>query len=271
MPAKPTTSKRPAAKKAAKKTAGKKAWFPGKMGKREIQPLVMAAREGYDYQNALGNIDPGQTFDAWRRDQVMNTVGRKGLSDCQHDHYKPLMAHFQVLAGRDGEALESFLATGPATDTAAEGDDHERRRQLAHVIFEILAEHMRLADISAQDLAEQTDDTALYQVLRARRAAILAHPRGAYREGYVVHLAKQKTSRPELTLGRDLKAGLAERCTVAQLTQLRDTLVNRIAVREDRPESKEGRNRKRRSQEEKARLDPGELAPRFEVEDADPF
>ncbi len=259
-----------AAKKAAKKTAKKKAYRPGYMCRKETQPLILAALEAYNYQHALGNVDAGQSFDAWRRDQVMKTVNRKGLSDCLHDHFKPLMGHFKTLAGRDVEALESFLATGPASDTAADGDDHERRRQLAHVILEILAEHVRLADISAQDLAEQTEDTKVYQVLQARRAAIRSHPRGAYREGYVVHLAKQKTSRPDLSLGRDLKAGLAERCTVDQLTQLRDTLVNRIAVREDRPESKEGRNRKRRTSEEKARLSPDELAPRGD-QDAFPF
>lgn len=265
---------KPAAKKPAKKTAGKKSWFPGKMGKREIQPLVMAAREAYDYQNALGNLDPGQTFDAWRRDQVKSKVGRDGLSACAHDDFKPLMGHFQLLAGRDGEAFESFLSTGPAADTAAHGDDHERRRQLAHGIMEILTEHIRLADISAADLAAQTPDTDEYQKLRSRRAAILAHPRGAIRDGYIVYLAKQKTSRPDLTLGHDIQAGLADRCTVAQLTQLRDTLANRIAVREDRPESEGGRNRKRRSGGDQARRSIHELAPRFELPeraDPDPF
>ncbi len=267
MATKPTTTQRPAAKKAAKK----RPYRPGYMGRSETQPLVLAAREAFDYQLALGNVDAGQSFDDWRRAQVMQIVSRKGLSDCLHEHFKPLMGQFKLLAGRDGDALESFLSTGPASDTAAQGDDHEARRQLAHVIMEILGDHMRLADISAADLAARTEDTKLYDTLRARRAAILANPKGAYREGYLVHLVKQKTSRPDLTLGRDLKAGLAERCTVAQLTQLRDTLVNRIAVREDRPESKDGRNRKRRTKEDQARRSIHELAPRFELPEADPF
>jgi hypothetical protein len=265
---------KPAAKKPAKKTTGKKAWFPGKMGKREIQPLVMAAREAYDYQSALGNIDPGHTFDAWRRDQVKSKVGRAGLTECSHDDFKPLMGHFQLLAGRDADALASFLSTGPATDTASPGDDLERRRQLAHGIMQILAEHIALADISAADLAAKTPDTAEYQKLRARRAAILAHKDGAIREGYIVHLAKQKTRRPDLTLGRDIQAGLADRCTVDQLAQLRDTLVNRIAVREDRPESEAGRNRKRRTTGDQARRSIHELAPRFDLPESaepDPF
>jgi DNA-binding transcriptional ArsR family regulator len=237
---------RPAAKKSARK-APRRLYRPGAMGRKEIQPLVLAAREAFDYQGALGNIDPGVAFDDWRRDQVKQAVGRAGLTDCVHDDFRPLMAHFKLLAGRDGEALESFLATGPATDHAAAGDDHETRRQLAHQIMQILGEHVRLADISAVDLAAQTPDTALYQTLRARRAAILAHPQGALREGYLVHLARQKTRRPDLRLGTDIEAGLADRCTADQLAQIRNTLVNRIAVREDRPESEGGRNRGRRA------------------------
>lgn len=236
---------RPAAKSARK--APRRPYRPGGMGRKEIQPLVLAAREAYDYQHALGNVDAGVSFDDWRRGQVQQTVGRKGLTDCLHDDFQPLMGHFKLLAGRDGEALESFLSTGAATDRAAAGDDHETRRQLAHQIMEALRAHVRLADISAVELAEQTTDTAVYQTLRARRAAILAHPQGALREGYLVHLARQKTRRPDLRLGADIEAGLADRCTADQLAQIRNTLVNRIAVREDRPESEGGRNRKQRS------------------------
>lgn len=270
MSAKPKTTSQPARKSAAKKAA-KKPWFKGKMGRSETTPLLLASLEAYNYQDALGNIPPGQKFDAWRREQVMAKVGRNGLSDCAHDHYRPLMGHFKILAGRDGEAFQDLITTGPASDNAAEGDDHESRRNLAHVILEILAEHMRLADISAQDLAAQTENTLEYQKLRARRAAIQAHPKGAFREGYIVRLARDITRKPDLNLGRDLKAGLADRCAVDHLTRIRDTLVNRIAVREDRPESEQGRNRKRRSAAEKARLDPGGLTPRFDLPDGDPF
>lgn len=260
------------AKKTAKKAPKKKAFRPGYMGRSETQPLVLAAREAYDYQVALGNVDPGTTFDAWRREQVRTTVGRDGLSDCLHDHFRPLMGHFKALAGRDGEALGSFMSSGPAS--TAQDDTHETRRKLAHVILDLLGEHMRLADISAADLAAQTEDPALYPVLRSRRAAILAHPKGAFREGYLVHLARQKTRRPNLSLGSDLKAGLADRLSVDQLVQLRDTLVNRIAAREQRPESAAGRNRKQRSTGDQARRSIHELAPRFELPapaESDPF
>jgi hypothetical protein len=265
MSAKPTT--KAAAKKAAKKKP-RRAWFPGKMGRSEIQPLVLAAREAYDYQEALGNIDAGQSFDDWRRAQVLAKVGRSGLSECVHDDYQPLMGHFQVLAGRDGDALESFLSTGPATK--AEGDDHEERRRLAHVIMETLAAHIWLAEVGAQELAEKTENTIVYQGLRRRREAIRGHKDGAIREGYLVWLVRQKTRRPDLTLGKDLKAGLADRCTVPQLVQIRDTLVNRIAVREGREDK--GRNKKQKSKEETARRSPHELAPRFDLpDDLDPF
>lgn len=262
MSTKPTANR--AAKKAAKKKPSR-GWFPGKMGRNEIKPLIMAARAAYDYQDSLGNIEAGESFDDWRRRQVIDKVGRGGLSECHHDDFQPLMGHFQVLAGRDGEALDSFLSTGTATK--AEGDDHETRRRLAHVIMETLAAHIWLAEVSAQDLATQTEDTIVYQSLRRRREAIRSHKDGAIREGYVVWLARQKTRRPDLTLGKDLKAGLADRCTVAQLVQLRDTLVNRIAVREGRPESEKGRNKKQKSKEEKERRSPHTLAPRFDLPD----
>jgi hypothetical protein len=257
---------------AARKPAAKRSYRPGYMGRKEIQPLVLAAREAFDYQAALGNIDPGVSFDTWRRDQVLQTVNRKGLSDCLHDHFRPLMGHFKLLAGRDADALESFLSTGPTADHSAPGDDHETRRQLAHQILEALAAHIRLADISAVDLAAETPDTDTYQTLRARRAAILAHPQGALREGYLVHLARQKTRRPSLHLGPDLQAGLADRCTADQLAQIRSTLINRIAVREDRPPSEGGRNRKQRAAAgDHSRRSIHDLAPRIAAPENDPF
>jgi len=232
----------------AKSASGsrKQTRFPGKMGKNEIQPLIMAAREAFAYQESLGNIDSGVTFDTWRRDQVMAAVGREGLSKCHHDDYRPLMGHFQVLAGRDAEAFQSFVTTGNASRAAH--DTHETRRKLAHAILEVLSQHIWLADVSAVDLATSTNDTRSYNLLQRRRACIRAHKDGAIREGYVVWLVRQKTCRPGLTLGSDLQAGLADRCTVDQLTQIRDTLINRIAARE-------GREDRGRNKGQKSRLD----------------
>jgi len=73
----------------------------------EITPLVLEAKDAYAYQEALGNIDPGVTFEAWRREQCLEAVGKPGLSKCKSDDWQDLAAHFCVLAGKDAEALSA--------------------------------------------------------------------------------------------------------------------------------------------------------------------
>lgn len=128
----------------------------------------------------------------------MIKVGKDGLTACNHGDYKPLLAHFQTLAGDDAAAFRTQMQTGKPTDHAAPGDTHEARRNLAHEIAKLLAAHMSQG--------------------------------GRLGVGYIVTLARGKTRRPDLTLGRDWQAGLADRCTVDHLTQIRDTLINRIAA-----------------------------------------
>jgi hypothetical protein len=75
---------------------------------------------------------------------------------------------------------------------------------------------------------------------------------GPLREGYLTALAKGKISRPNLDLGKDIYAGLAERCTLKQLTDLLATLVNRINAREGIGSAAK-RNKKQKSPAEKKR------------------
>jgi len=258
-----TPNARPSSTKTAAKKAPKRAVKRGYMGRTETVPLAIAAREAFDYQRHLGNLDDQADFKAWRHEQVRACVSRDGLTDCLHEHFKPLLAHFQTLAGKDAEAFANSMQTGPASSRP--GDDHEQRRILAHQIMERLAAHIWLADISAQDLAEQTEDTSVYQDLRRRREAIRSHPDGALREGYVVSIVRQKTRRRDLNLGRDLRTSLPDRCTVDQLTQIRDTIINRIAAREGITDC--GRNKTQKSPAAKAARSPHDLAPRFDLPD----
>ncbi|MCW1883974.1 hypothetical protein OKA04_04490 [Luteolibacter flavescens] len=229
-------SAKPTAPRAARKTAAKAPRKPrGNISRAEIQPLVLEAKAAFDMQIELANLDHTTSFDDWRREQVMAAVGKPGLTALDHDDFNPVMAHFATLAGHDDKALARLMKTGPATRD--QDDTHERRRQLAHLIATELATHIRLGEISAVDLAAETADTGTYQRLRAAREAIRAHKDGPIREGYLIFLARQKTRRPQLTLGRDLEAGLADRCTVDQLTQLLSTLRNRIATREGRADA----------------------------------
>ena len=89
------------------------------MTKRETIPLAIAARQAYAHQADLANLEPGETFDSWRHAQVLAVVGKPGLTACSHDDYRPLMAHFQHLAGRDASAYRNLVHTGPASPAAA--------------------------------------------------------------------------------------------------------------------------------------------------------
>jgi hypothetical protein len=198
-------------KKLTTKTAATK--MRGNLTTAEITPLVMAARTAYDFQSRLSNVD-GQDFNTWRHEQCMASVGKPGITACSHDHYRALMAHFQILAVRDEKAFQNLTTTGQASKQ--QGDTHETRRTLAYQILE----------------AVKTSDTI--------------------QEGYVVWLVRQKTRRPDLQLGKDLATGLAERCTASQLTQIRDTIINRIAAKERRGHPVT-RNRKQSSQAKAAR------------------
>lgn len=231
---------------------------PAKIAKRgnlkpaEIKPLVMAARAAFTRQSECGLVDDGETFDAWRHRQCMDAVGRPGITACNHGDFRPLLAHFQTLSGDDAGAFANLLKTGKSTDNAASGDTHEARRILAHQIAAAIEAHTQLA---AADPATLSPHEA------TRQAAIAAKGKGPISVGYVVYLVRQKTRRPDLTLGKDWQAGLADRCTTAQLTQIRATIINRIAATEGTG-TPTGRNKTQRSPRAKQSRDPGTVAPR---------
>jgi hypothetical protein len=172
----------------------------GNMTPAEIRPLIMAAREAYAYQDALGNI--AADFDTWRHSQVIEAVGRSGLTACDHQHFQPLLGHFQALAGRDDQAFQAFV------------EPDEERKHLAHQIVAAVEDHQAAGG-----------DIGL---------------------GYVVHLARQATRRPRLSLGRDLRRSLAERCDARQLTRIRNTVTNRIAAKDGRGDTR-SRNKSQRN------------------------
>ncbi len=263
------TARKTAAKKAAKKR--------GNLTPKEIKPLIMAANKAFRIQEQSGNLDSGETFDTWRKAQCQDAVGLPGITACNHIHFRPLLAHFQTLAGDDAQAFKSLMRTGKPTDHAEPGDTHEERGVLVSLIADALAAHMHLATAKTTKLLagamlfnnffnpgsrwKESPARIEFRKVLTRQAAIKAKGKGPLTVGYVVFLTRQKTRRPDLTLGADWKAGLAERCTVRQLTQIRDTLVNRIAAVEG-VGSSQTRNKSQRSPKAKAARDPNEITPR---------
>lgn len=260
--------------KPARKSAAKPSTERGNMKPAEIRPLAIAARKAFDFQRSMGIIDDGANFDTWRRTQCMTAVGKEGISACDHKDFRPLLGHFQTLAGDDSAAFDSLMKGGKPTDHAEPGDDHETRRNLVFVIAGYLDAHTHLAEATKdQLLAEAIGEHSQYQEglpwegsaseaafrkVLDRKACIAARDKGPIGVGYIVFLARQKTRRPDLTLGKDWRVGLADRCTVNQLTQIRDTLVNRINAVEGLGDPSK-RNRKQSSPASKKARSPHEL------------
>jgi hypothetical protein len=220
----------------------------GNISPDEIQPLIMAAREAFAFQ------DPGISFDEWRREEVQAAVGRDGLTACDHSHFCDLMGHFKTAAGKDDEALTWFLKGSKNAE-----------RQIAWSIAKLLTDHLALAHSTVESLAASVSPRKLKRLLAAREA-ILDHPAGPLSFEYLVSIVRDKTRRPNLTLTPDLAASLADRCDKIQLTQIRFTLVNRINEREGRGHTAD-RNRSQNSEAAKNRRSADHLAHRPGVSD----
>lgn len=209
----------------------------GNMCPENIQRVIMAAREAHRI------ADPDVSFDEFRAEQVLAAVNKPGLTACDEIHYCDLMGHFKTLAGKDDEALRWFLRTGK-----------NACRQLAWGIVERLSAHITLATATDEEIIAATPPRRLKRVLE-RRSAILDHPEGMLDFGYLLTIVRQKTRRPDLTFGQDIKASLAARCDERQLVQIRNTIVNRISEREGVGHTSD-RNKSQNSDEAKARRSP---------------
>jgi len=200
-----TKIKKPAAPRAPRKVPAKRVQTSratGSLTRPETTKLVMQAQEAFYYQTVLGNIEPGDTFDSWRRDQVMDSVGRPGISKIGRSHWRTVYAHFLQLAGRDDEALAALLATGPKRDYGDPDDNHETSEALVAKIREALTIHSRAS-----------------------------LPNGAthIHAGWMIACARQRTGKATLTLDT-----MAERLDPFTLVGLLSHLRNHIARREGR-------------------------------------
>lgn len=214
--------------KAAAKPLQKRCGTPGPTGcltREETTNLILQAQEAFNYQAALGHIEPGTKFDDWRRDQVMDEVGLPGISKIHRGHFRPVKARFLELAGRDDEALELRLKSGQKRDHGDPTDTYESSEALVAKIREALAGH---ATVPVESLLP---------------GAQHIHP------GWIIAAARQRTGKPSLTMDT-----LAERLDPHTLRGLLSHLVSHINLREGRaiPE-----RRKPRTYPQPA--DPGEM------------
>lgn len=236
----------PAARKAPKSTK------QGNLKSQSRQLLAIKAREAFNHLSSAGVIEDGTSFDEWRREQVMEAVKLPGISALNGIHFRTVMAHFLCLAGQDDKAFRAYATTGRVKDSGPADDTHEAREQWFAMLRNEVAAHVALATTPEAEVLDGDRETW----------ATIQAAGGPIGEGYVVVVAQNKFGIHRVQMER-----LLERLTATQLEQLFYTIRNRIATREGRPESRDGRNRGQRGPQAKARRqsahDPGELAPRI--------
>ncbi len=167
--------------------------------------LCQEAAKAFECQERAGLIENdgrsrSATMEAWRRAEQEREIGIASLTRCGNKHFRPLLAHWLKLQGREAEAFKVLMRTGRVKDRSPEDDTHENREKYRVLILRDLNHH-------AAVMAEKGGD------------AITAR--------YVESEAARKFPR---TPARDLSAG--------QLRQLFFHIRNRIAAKEGRGDSK---------------------------------
>jgi hypothetical protein len=178
----------------------------GRLTREETTNLILQAQEAFHYQTVLGNIEPGSTFDDWRRDQVMDCVSLPGISKIDRSHWRQVKAHFLTLSGREDEAFTLLQKTGPKSyRPTSDQDTWESSETYVALIREALANH---AQVPADRLLDG---------------------KGHIHTGWFLAAARQRTAKLTLTMDT-----LAERLDAKTLNGLLAHLVSHINLREGR-------------------------------------
>lgn len=164
--------------------------------------LGILSRHAFAHQDSMGLVDDradGQTqsahFLAWKHAQQMEAVGVASTSAMRQSHYRPLRAHYLTMLGRDVDAFDDMVTTGPAPRGEGGADTYETREQTCHLIEEARRTH---------NIAAREHD---YQTMHAN---------------YIMAIARRKFRMPRLSHLMDL--------TTRQLTQLLYTVRNRATA-----------------------------------------
>lgn len=176
----------------------------GRLTREETTNLVLQAQKAFHYQTVLGNIEPGMKFDDWRRDQVMDRVGKPGISKIVRADWRQVKALFLELSGRDDEAFALLLKTGSKSDRQDDTTNTwESCETYVAQIREALAKH------------------ATFPSDR------LVGGKGHIHPGWLIAAARQRTGKPTLSM-----ATLADRLDPSTLEGLRNHLISHINLRE---------------------------------------
>lgn len=140
---------------------------------RPLSKLQIKALIGLGLE-AFGQEFPptGESFDEWRRRQVMMVCERPGLTACRNEDFLPLKAHFLKLAGRQEEAEAATLKaeTEPRTWVMA------RLRKECEKAADVLPDALGYASGFIRhkrhvELTEADDKTLWHAVFVVRRKA----------------------------------------------------------------------------------------------------
>lgn len=197
----PKTSRKPAAKPPHKPrgTPG----LAGKLTREETQNLLMQARDAFAHQKTLKRLEPGITFDEWRRDMVMDRVGKSGISQINRSDWRTVKSWFLELSGLEDKAFALLLKTGQKTDHPTNPNDtFETAETYVALIQAALADHLKVT---------------------------IEHPKGHLKTGWFLAAARQRTAKPTLAIDT-----LAARLDPATLHGLLSHLKNHISTREGR-------------------------------------
>lgn len=186
-----------------RKPLARPAHVPGTLSAPEVRKLVMQAKDAYATQLAQGRVEPGQSFDDWRHEQVFNVAGVDGLSKLSRSQFRAVLAHFLTLHGRDDEAFQVLAKTGKKRDHGPAGETYESAEAIVFRIREALAQHAEFPEES----------------LDGERIT----------EAWFLAAATQRTGKPSLTM-EDLAARLSNATLIGLLAHVR----NWISVREGR-------------------------------------
>lgn len=178
---------------------------PGTLSAGEVRKLVLQAKDAFAHQLAQGRVEPGQSFDDWRREQVADVAGVDGVSKLSRSQFRTVLAHFLTLTGKDAEAYQLLTKTGLKRDRGPAGETYESAEALVFRIREALAAHANIPEDQ------------------------LCGPR--ITEAWLLAAAQQRTGKPSLTMDT-MAARLDNRTLVGLLSHVRNW-ISRNEGRED--------------------------------------